>query len=88
MRPARKRFTKPRQSQSVRRKAIGDGSSTSRYMNNAAGRAAMREALGEQRRKQNALCADCSQFMPWGECKFKFRSCPDGAVNVAVHKKC
>lgn len=87
MRPARKRFTRRKQVQTVRRKSTGDGGAVARYMHNSAGRAAMREALGEQRRRQNNLCAKCNEYLPWDEAKFAFRECPDGTINTAVHKR-
>lgn len=89
MRAARKRFTRPRKPKSIRRKPVGDGTATSRYMNSDAGRAAMKEALGEQRRKQNGICAKCGGWLPWESTKFEYRERPDGVENRAIHKvKC
>jgi len=88
MRPSRKRFVRAKSPRTVRRTPAGDGTATSRYMHNEHGRAAQREALAEQRRKQNSLCADCGNFLSWDHAKFKYRECPDGVENVAIHKKC
>lgn len=89
MRPSRKRFVRAKSPMTMRRRATGDGGSISRYTNNASGRSAMKEALAEQRRKQQSLCAECGQFLEWSDCKFKYRECPDGVENVTIHKsKC
>jgi hypothetical protein len=88
MRASRKRFTKPKQQRTVRRKAVGDGTATSRFMHNEYGRAAMRDALAEQRAKQNGLCGKCGSFVSWSDTKFNHRECLDGVENKAVHKRC
>ncbi|HXN71570.1 MAG TPA: hypothetical protein VN861_03340 [Candidatus Acidoferrales bacterium] len=89
MRASRKRFTRPKKMQAIRRKPVGDGTATSRYMNSTAGRAAMKEALGVQRHKQANICADCGRWLPWESARFKYHECPDGVENVATHKgKC
>jgi hypothetical protein len=88
MRPARKRFVRRKQIQTTRRKPMGDGTAVQRYMHNASGRAAMREALGEQRRRQGGLCGKCNIPLPWDEAKFRYKECPDGVVNDAIHKRC
>lgn len=88
MRASRKRFVRRGQPQTIRRRPVGDGTAVGHYMHNASGRAAMKEALAEQRRKQNCLCADCGRFMEWSNCKFKLRAFPDGVENEAVHKRC
>lgn len=88
MRPARKRIVRRKHIQTVRRKSMGDGTATSKYMHNVHGRAAMQEALAEQRRRQDNLCAECQQFMHWDQTKFKHQRCPDGVENLAVHRRC
>jgi hypothetical protein len=88
MRAARKRFVRRSQPQTIRRRPVGDGTAVSRYMNNAGGRAAMKEALWAQRQAQSGLCAKCQKHMPLDNCKFEYRECPDGVQNLATHKKC
>jgi hypothetical protein len=89
MRASRKRFVRPKPPRTTRRTSIDGSSSTTRFMHNIHGRAAQREALAEQRRQQNSLCAKCGNFLPWAEARFEFRECPDGTINRAIHKgKC
>lgn len=89
MRPSRKRFVRAKSPRTVRRTPVGDGTATSRYMHNEHGRAAQREALAEQRRRQQSLCAKCGNFLEWADTRFEHRECPDGVENRCIHKsKC
>lgn len=83
MRYHRVRFTKTKLAKTVRRTEDG-----TRFRNSSAGRSAKREALGEQRRRQESLCADCNQFMALGDSKFKHKLFTDGAVNPVIHRVC
>ena len=87
MRARRVRFTKS---------AIRDGhpratktlEGVTTFRRNEEGRYAKWEAIGEQRRRQQSLCADCKQRLEYEDAKFRDNTFREGVENAVVHKKC
>ena len=87
MRARRVRFTKP---------AIRDGhpratkcrDGATQYRRNMEGRHAQFEAIGEQRRKQSSLCAECGQWLELADSKFRSKQFVEGVENAVIHKIC
>lgn len=83
------RFVKPKSARTIRRVQCNDGNSAgTRFRNSTAGRSAKREALGEQRRRQESLCANCNQFVSFEDAKFRDKVFVDGVENKVIHRKC
>ena len=87
MRARRVRFTKP----SVREahpRATKTRDGVTQYRRNEEGRYAKWEAIGDQRRKQNGLCAKCNQQLDLADAVFRDKEFRDGVENPVQHRKC
>jgi hypothetical protein len=58
------------------------------FRRNVEGRHAQFEALGEQRRRQQSLCADCGQWLEFADTKFRDKSFREGVEHVVIHRRC
>jgi hypothetical protein len=80
MRARRVRFTKPSiRADHPRATKTRDG--ITQYRRNTEGRHAQREAIGEQRRRQQSLCFDCQQWLDLADAKFLHKEFRDGVEN-------
>ena len=88
MRARRVRFVKPSVREAPKRATkTRDGISV--YRHNDAGRQAKREAVGEQRRRQGSLCADCGGWLELADTRFRDKQFREGVENQVIHKsKC
>jgi hypothetical protein len=87
MRARRVRFTKPSIREShPRATKTRDGLST--YRRNSEGKYLRWEAMGEQRRRQNSLCAKCGQWLEFEDAVFRDKEFRDGIENPVQHRKC
>lgn len=57
------------------------------YRRNLQGRQAMREAIGEQRRRQNSLCSKCGQWLEYEDAVFRDKEFREGTENPVQHRK-
>jgi hypothetical protein len=88
VRSHRVRFTKPAIREAQPR-AVKTRDGISAYRHNDAGRHAKREAIGEQRRRQQSLCADCGGWLELADTKFRDKQFREGIENQVIHKsKC
>ena len=87
MRHHRTRFRTPR-TRKPRLETMRRLGQESWFMHSDMGRMAKREAIGEQRRKQDGLCGRCGQAMAFEESKFESSVFVDGQENKVVHRKC
>ena len=86
MRARRVRFTRPSVRETPKRVTkTRDGISV--YRQNAQGRYAKQEAIGEQRRAQKSLCHRCGNWLEYEDSVFESKTFQDGVVNHVVHRK-
>ena len=86
MRARRVRFTKP----SIRAdhpRATKSRDGITQFRHNNEGRHAQREAIGEQRRLQNSLCARCGGWLELADSKFASKEFREGVPNPVIHNR-
>jgi len=87
MRARRVRFTRPAVREGHPR-ATKTRDGVTQYRHNTEGRYLKQEAIGEQRRKQSSLCADCGQWLELADARFRDKTFQEGVENAVTHKKC
>ena len=88
MRAHRKRFTTPKiRSTPERITKSRDGVKI--FRRNRQGKQAMAEAVGEQRRRQQSLCAKCGNWLEYVDAVFESKEFREGVENHVIHRsKC
>lgn len=85
MRARRVRFTKPAIREGhPRATKTRDGVTV--YRRNMEGRHLKAEAIGEQRRKQQSLCAKCGQWLEYADAVFESKEFREGVENHVIHR--